>query len=183
MFQQLYICIIWYFSYLKGCKANIFSDILSYLFYDVFTIFHNYLLTMFNILLEKIWTIFTRFISLIFLSQLTNFSKVEFKLQTCVSCSLFSYVFLCKVVVVTYLREDQSIMFQSVTRAYNLFPSHKKVLTVQSHRMNLYTLPYIIKKEENILWWYFTNLEELYIICTSIHINIFLKKDTSYMYI
>ena len=138
---------------------------------------------MFNILLEKIWTIFTRFISLIFLSQLTNFSKVEFKLQTCVSCSLFSYVFLCKVVVVTYLREDQSIMFQSVTRAYNLFPSHKKVLTVQSHRMNLYTLPYIIKKEENILWWYFTNLEELYIICTSIHINIFLKKDTSYMYI
>ena len=112
------------------------------------TIFHNNLLTMFNILLGKIWTIFTRFISLIFLSQLTNFSKVEFKLQTCVSCSLFSYVFLCKVVVVTYLRENQSIMFQSVTRAYNLFPSHKKVLTVQSHRMNLYTLPFIIKKKK-----------------------------------
>ena len=122
-------------------------------------------------MLGKIWTIFTRFISLIFLSQLTNFSKVEFKLQTCVSCSLFSYVFLCKVVVVTYLRENQSIMFQYVTRAYNLFPSHKKVLTVQSHRMNLCTLPYIVKKEDNILWWYFTNLGELYIICTSIHMN------------
>ena len=117
----------------------------------IFSIFHHYLLTIFTILLGNIWTILTRFISLICLSQLRNFSKVEFKLQTCVSCSLFSYVFLCKVVVVTYLRENQSIMFQYVTRAYNLFPSHKKVLTVQSHRMNLYTLlPFIIKKEENM---------------------------------